>query len=111
MALKNVQRTPGNLALAENTAHSVGFVTIIVTLTITVARSSIVMEGKTSLNRDLNRATAGPTNDDDNNINSIQFNSLLFMCRVNSYKANYRHSTIIIIIIIIIIIMTVWFEL
>jgi hypothetical protein len=23
----------------------------------------------------------------------IQFNSLLFMCRVNSYKANYRHST------------------
>jgi hypothetical protein len=24
----------------------------------------------------------------------IQFNSLLFMCRVNSYKANYRHSTV-----------------
>jgi hypothetical protein len=23
----------------------------------------------------------------------IQFNSLLFMCRVNSYTANYRHST------------------
>jgi hypothetical protein len=23
----------------------------------------------------------------------LQFNSLLFMCRVNSYKANYRHST------------------
>jgi hypothetical protein len=34
--------------------------------------------------------------DDDNNNNniSIQFNSLLFMCRVNSYKANYRHSTV-----------------
>jgi hypothetical protein len=26
--------------------------------------------------------------------NSIQFNSLLFMCWVNSYKANYRHSTV-----------------
>jgi hypothetical protein len=26
--------------------------------------------------------------------NSNQFNSLLFMCRVNSYKANYRHSTV-----------------
>jgi hypothetical protein len=26
--------------------------------------------------------------------NSIQFNSLLFMCRVNSYKAKYRHSTV-----------------
>jgi hypothetical protein len=26
--------------------------------------------------------------------NSIQFNSLLFMCRVNSHKANYRHSTV-----------------
>jgi hypothetical protein len=24
----------------------------------------------------------------------VQFNSLLFMCRFNSYKANYRHSTI-----------------
>jgi hypothetical protein len=24
----------------------------------------------------------------------IQFNSLLFMCRVNSFKANYRHSTV-----------------
>jgi hypothetical protein len=24
----------------------------------------------------------------------IQFNSLLFMCRVNSHKANYRHSTV-----------------
>jgi hypothetical protein len=23
----------------------------------------------------------------------IQFNSLLFTCRANSYKANYRHST------------------
>jgi hypothetical protein len=34
----------------------------------------------------------------------IQFNSLLFMCRVNSHKANYRHSTVQIIIIIIIII-------
>jgi hypothetical protein len=26
--------------------------------------------------------------------NSIQFSSLLFMCRVNSHKANYRHSTV-----------------
>jgi hypothetical protein len=26
--------------------------------------------------------------------NSIQFNSLLFMCCVNSCKANYRHSTV-----------------
>jgi hypothetical protein len=26
--------------------------------------------------------------------NSIQFNSLLFMCRVNSHRANYRHSTV-----------------
>jgi hypothetical protein len=26
--------------------------------------------------------------------NSIQFNSLLFMCRVNSHKVNYRHSTV-----------------
>jgi hypothetical protein len=25
--------------------------------------------------------------------NSIKLNSLLFMCQVNSYKANYRHST------------------
>jgi hypothetical protein len=24
----------------------------------------------------------------------IQFNSLLFMCRANSHKANYRHSTV-----------------
>jgi hypothetical protein len=24
----------------------------------------------------------------------IEFSSLLFMCRVNSYKANYRHSTV-----------------
>jgi hypothetical protein len=24
----------------------------------------------------------------------IPFNSLLFMCRVNSHKANYRHSTV-----------------
>jgi hypothetical protein len=24
----------------------------------------------------------------------IQFNYLLFMCRVNSYKAIYRHSTV-----------------
>jgi hypothetical protein len=24
----------------------------------------------------------------------IQFNSLLFMCRVNNHKANYRHRTI-----------------
>jgi hypothetical protein len=29
----------------------------------------------------------------DNN-NTIQLNSLLFVCRVNSYKANYRHSTL-----------------
>jgi ABC-type proline/glycine betaine transport system permease subunit len=26
--------------------------------------------------------------------NSIQFNSLLLMCRVNSQTANYRHSTV-----------------
>jgi hypothetical protein len=26
--------------------------------------------------------------------NSNQFNSLLFMCRVNSHKVNYRHSTV-----------------
>jgi hypothetical protein len=26
--------------------------------------------------------------------NTIEFNSLLFMCRVNSYKANYRHGTV-----------------
>jgi hypothetical protein len=26
--------------------------------------------------------------------NSIQFNSLLFMCRVNSHRANYRPSTV-----------------
>jgi hypothetical protein len=26
--------------------------------------------------------------------NSIQFNSLLSMCHVNSHKANYRHSTV-----------------
>jgi hypothetical protein len=32
--------------------------------------------------------------DNNNNINSIQFNSLLFMCRANSRKANYRHSTV-----------------
>jgi lipoic acid synthetase len=32
-------------------------------------------------------------NDTDIN-NSIQFNSLLFMCRVNSHKSNYRHSTV-----------------
>jgi hypothetical protein len=25
----------------------------------------------------------------------IQFNSLLFLCRVNSHKASYRHSTVI----------------
>jgi hypothetical protein len=31
--------------------------------------------------------------DGDDDDDSIQFNSLLFMCRVNSYKANYRHST------------------
>jgi hypothetical protein len=24
----------------------------------------------------------------------IQFNSLLFMCHVNSHKANYRHRTV-----------------
>jgi hypothetical protein len=30
----------------------------------------------------------------------IQFNSLLFMHRVNSYKANYRHSTVCILVII-----------
>jgi hypothetical protein len=28
------------------------------------------------------------------NIIIIQFSSLLFMCRVNSYKANYRNSTV-----------------
>jgi hypothetical protein len=36
------------------------------------------------------------TNNINNSNNSIlfnSFNSLLFMCRVNSYKANYRHST------------------
>jgi competence protein ComGF len=27
-------------------------------------------------------------------INNFSLNSLLFMCRVNSYKANYRHSTV-----------------
>jgi hypothetical protein len=27
-------------------------------------------------------------------ITIIHFNSLLFMCRVNRYEANYRHSTI-----------------
>jgi hypothetical protein len=27
-----------------------------------------------------------------NNNNSIPFNYLLFMCQVNSYKANYRHN-------------------
>jgi hypothetical protein len=32
----------------------------------------------------------------------IQFNSLSFMCPVDSYKSNYRHSTVIIAIIIII---------
>jgi hypothetical protein len=32
----------------------------------------------------------------------IQFNYLLFMCRVNSYKVNYRHSANKIIIIIIV---------
>jgi hypothetical protein len=26
--------------------------------------------------------------------NSIHFNYILLMCRVNSYKANYRHSTV-----------------
>jgi hypothetical protein len=31
-------------------------------------------------------------NDDNNNL--IQFNSLLFVCPVNSYKANYRQSTV-----------------
>jgi hypothetical protein len=36
------------------------------------------------------------------NNNSVQFSSLLFMCRVNSHRANYRHSTVQIIIIIII---------
>jgi hypothetical protein len=36
--------------------------------------------------------TAGACND--NNNNSIEFNSLLFMCRVNRHRANYRqHST------------------
>jgi hypothetical protein len=30
----------------------------------------------------------------ENLLNSIQFNSLLFMCQVNSHKANYRHSTV-----------------
>jgi hypothetical protein len=29
-----------------------------------------------------------------NMFDSFQFSSLLFMCRVNSYKANYRHSTV-----------------
>jgi hypothetical protein len=28
------------------------------------------------------------------NNNSVQFSSLLFMCRANSHKANYRHSTV-----------------
>jgi hypothetical protein len=32
--------------------------------------------------------------DDDDDDDSIQFNSLLFMCHVNSHKANYRHSTV-----------------
>jgi hypothetical protein len=30
----------------------------------------------------------------------IQFNSLLFMCRANSHKANYRHSSVCIKIIV-----------
>jgi hypothetical protein len=30
---------------------------------------------------------------------SIQFNSLLLLCQVNSYKANYRHSTVYILVI------------
>jgi hypothetical protein len=34
-------------------------------------------------------------NNDNNNNNSIQLNFLLFMCLVNRYKANYRHSTVI----------------
>jgi hypothetical protein len=33
-------------------------------------------------------------NGHNNNNNSIQFNSLLFVCRVNSHKDNYRHSTV-----------------
>jgi hypothetical protein len=32
--------------------------------------------------------------DDDDDNDSIQFNSLLFICRVISYKSNYRHSTV-----------------
>jgi hypothetical protein len=32
-------------------------------------------------------------NDDDNNNNSIKFNYLLFMCRVNSFKATYSVDT------------------
>jgi hypothetical protein len=24
----------------------------------------------------------------------LKFNSVLFMCRINSYEANYRHSTV-----------------
>jgi hypothetical protein len=36
-----------------------------------------------------------PNREQKSHNNSIQFfNSLLFMCRVNSYKANYRHSTV-----------------
>jgi hypothetical protein len=31
-------------------------------------------------------------NNNNNNNNSIQF--FIFVCRVNSYKANYRHSTV-----------------
>jgi hypothetical protein len=29
----------------------------------------------------------------------MQFSSLLLMCQVNSYKANYRHSTVYILVI------------
>jgi hypothetical protein len=31
--------------------------------------------------------------DDDDNNNNNNNNSLLLMCQVNSYNANYRHST------------------
>jgi hypothetical protein len=36
--------------------------------------------------------TACPSEMCNNNNNSVQFNSLLFMCRVKSYKAKYRNS-------------------
>jgi hypothetical protein len=35
-----------------------------------------------------------PNNNNNNNNNTIQFNSLLFMCRVSSHKANYRQHSV-----------------